>query len=306
MSASWYLEFLACPDCGSDVGVVDGKAACPRCGNPVEVSQRPLDLKARQPAPATFVFPRKFPDLAVLERIPLDRPVNKYQGPMPGRDSHELVSAMLPFLAAGAKALDLGCGPRDQAPVFGHLGFDYVGLDYNHPAADILADAHAIPFRSETFDAILSYAVLQHMYNPFLAISEIKRVLKPGGIYCGSVAQGEPFHSSFFHLTSWGFASLVETSGLTIERLWPSYDALRGLGKMGRYPRVIKAMIRALDFCHTRLPVLSVRKTFTWSEREKSLDALHRAASICFLVRKEKNAPPTPLTPSRSAPVNAV
>jgi len=171
--------------------------------------------------------------------------------------------------------------------VFQHLGCAYVGIDYANPAADIFADAHAIPFRSETFDAVFSYAVLQHLYNPFVAISEIKRVLKPGGIYCGTVSQGEPFQACYFHVTSWGLASLAETSGMKIDRLWSTYDTLRALAISGRYPRAIKPLIHAVDFLHTRLPILSFRKTLRWSAREKTIDRLHRTAGICFLVRKD-------------------
>jgi SAM-dependent methyltransferase len=290
MSVPWYLEYLACPDCGGDCSAAGASAACPGCGRLLDCSQRPVDLRPRKPAPATLVCPRQSAAPAVVQSVPLDKPVVSYDGPMPGRDSRELVSAMLPFLPTGAKVLDLGCGPRDQAAVFGHLGCKYVGLDLSNTAADILADAHVLPFRSETFDAVFSYAVLQHLYNPFVAVTEIKRVLKPGGVYCGTVAQGSPFQDSYFNVTSWGLVSLVETSGMKIERLWSSYDTLRALAEVGRYPRAIKPLIRAVDILHTRLPFLSFRKALRWSAHEKALDRLHRSAGICFLIRKPVGA----------------
>ena len=139
--------------------------------------------------------------------------------------------------------LDLGCGPRDQAPVFDYLKCKYVGIDYGGTTPDILADAHSIPFQPGTFDVVFSYAVLEHLYNPFLAIMEIDRVLKPGGVYCGTVSQGDPFHASFFHHTTWGFVSLIEQSGMEIRRLWGCYDTLIGLARIGRYPRVIRMVL---------------------------------------------------------------
>jgi SAM-dependent methyltransferase len=286
MADPWYYPFLACPDCGSSLLVAANQATCGGCGYRSALRADGLDLRPNQPRLATLVFARRSNAAPLPDCVRLDRPVNCYQGPMPGRDSHELVSSMVPSLPRGAKVLDLGCGPRDQAAVFGHLGCDYVGLDFENLAANILADAHALPFQAGAFDVVFSYAVLQHLYNPFLALAEIQRVLKPGGVYCGTVSQGEPFIGSYFHVTAWGIASLVETSGLTLERLWPSYDTLRALVKLGRYPRVIKLLIRAVDLLHTHVPVLGVRKAFTWTERQKQLDELYRAASICFLVRK--------------------
>ncbi len=182
--------------------------------------------------------------------------------------------------------LDLGCGPRDQAPVFDHLRCKYVGIDYDGAAADILADAHSLPFQSGAFDVVFSYSVLEHLYNPFLAISEIARVLKPGGIFSGTVSQGEPFHASFFHHTTWGFVALIEGSGMQIKRLWGSYDTLWSLSKIGKYPRVIRLLLKAVDTLNVKVPLLSPRKALHWSEREKKLDELNRAASLCFVVQK--------------------
>ena len=54
-----------------------------------------------------------------------------------------------------------------------HYGLAYVGIDYHTPEADLLADAHGIPFRDRTFDIVLSYAVLEHLYIPFLAAREV-------------------------------------------------------------------------------------------------------------------------------------
>ena len=82
-------------------------------------------------------------------------------------------------------------------------------MDYAHSEADLLADAHAIPFADDSFDCIFSYAVLEHLHNPFVALSEVARVLRPGGWFIGTVSQGEPFHSSYFHHTPWALLSLV-------------------------------------------------------------------------------------------------
>lgn len=54
---------------------------------------------------------------------------------------------------------------------------DYVAK-YN---PDIVGDIHKMPFPDGAWDAVICLAVLEHVENPILAASEIKRVLKPGG-----------------------------------------------------------------------------------------------------------------------------
>lgn len=61
-------------------------------------------------------------------------------------------------------------------------GVDYKILDAvpdYHP--DIVGDIHHLPFTNGSVDAIICIAVLEHVENPFKAMSEIHRVLKPGG-----------------------------------------------------------------------------------------------------------------------------
>jgi hypothetical protein len=45
----------------------------------------------------------------------------------------------------------------------------------------LIADAHDIPFADNTFDAVFAVAVLQHVADPYSCVTEIQRVLKPGG-----------------------------------------------------------------------------------------------------------------------------
>jgi SAM-dependent methyltransferase len=186
----------------------------------------------------------------------------------------------------GARLLDLGCGPRDQAVPAAHCGLLYVGVDFSSPHADILIDAHAIPFRSGTFDVVLSYAVLEHLYNPLLAVREVSRVLRPGGVFVGTVSLGEPFHESYFHHTAYGLLEAFRGAGFRPLQMWSSYDTLHALATMGRYPRIQRLLIEAVHRIGATLPVLAPRKFFRWSAREKVVDELHRAAGICFLAEK--------------------
>jgi len=59
---------------------------------------------------------------------------------------------------------------------------EYTTTDLNSPLAMIKADICKLPFASNYFDIILCNHVLEHIENDKKAISELYRVLKPGGV----------------------------------------------------------------------------------------------------------------------------
>ena len=286
-NSNWYLKFLSCPDCRGHLLIGEKVIKCDACTYQKQMVSQ-IDLRPVSPTKDKITLARiqvELPSLR-LENINTDIPRITYDGPSALRDSSGLLSEVARYIRSGACLLDLGCGPRDQAIPVRYLGYRYVGIDYSDPAADILGDAHAIPFISGIFDCVLSYAVLEHVHNPFVAIREIERVLKPGGIFVGTVSQGEPFHDSYFHHTAWGLISLIEsTVSLRIERLWDSMDTLESLARMGRYPKIIRAMLKAIERFHNQIPCLAPRR-MKWSRKQKRLDKIYRAGSICFVMQK--------------------
>lgn len=65
---------------------------------------------------------------------------------------------------------------------------DYTGLDISPSVARfyrkkfVLGSATALPFRDNSFDAIWSIWVLEHVHNPEQALAEARRVIKNGGL----------------------------------------------------------------------------------------------------------------------------
>lgn len=59
---------------------------------------------------------------------------------------------------------------------------DYTTTDLESPLADIKADLTNLPFGENTYDMVICNHVLEHIKEDRLAMSEILRVLKPGGI----------------------------------------------------------------------------------------------------------------------------
>lgn len=66
---------------------------------------------------------------------------------------------------------------------------DYTTGDLESPIADVHFDVQAIPFSDETFDVVICNHVLEHVDDDTKAMSEIYRILKPGGFAILQVPQ---------------------------------------------------------------------------------------------------------------------
>jgi SAM-dependent methyltransferase len=58
---------------------------------------------------------------------------------------------------------------------------DYITADLESPLAKVKMDIHKIPFTDNTFDVAFCNHVMEHVESDQKALSEIYRVLKPGG-----------------------------------------------------------------------------------------------------------------------------
>jgi 2-polyprenyl-6-hydroxyphenyl methylase/3-demethylubiquinone-9 3-methyltransferase len=98
----------------------------------------------------------------------------------------------------GKRALDVGCGGGILAEDFASMGFDVTGIDPSGGSIEA-ARRHAVqsglkidyrvgsgerlPFENELFDVVYCCDVLEHILHWEAVISEIARVLKPGGVF---------------------------------------------------------------------------------------------------------------------------
>ncbi len=58
---------------------------------------------------------------------------------------------------------------------------DYITADIESPLAKVKMDIHDIPFEANTFDVVFCNHVMEHVRDDIRSMSELKRVLKPGG-----------------------------------------------------------------------------------------------------------------------------
>lgn len=124
--------------------------------------------------------------------------------------------------------LDLGCGNKPYETIYGPLtekqiGCDAIQSDKNR--VDVICLATELKFNKNSFDSILCTQVLEHVFDHHSMISEIFRVLKPGGHIILTVPFAWEKHEEpydFFRFTPHALKELFERAGLSIDYIKPN------------------------------------------------------------------------------------
>jgi len=83
------------------------------------------------------------------------------------------------------RVLDIGCGSKPYADIFNCD--EYIGLEIDTPEnrskskADLFYAGKSIPAKDSSFDWVVSFEVLEHVFNPDEFLAEVYRVIKPSG-----------------------------------------------------------------------------------------------------------------------------
>lgn len=141
-----------------------------------------------------------------------------------------LSSALLPRLRAVARGtlLDVGSGTMPFRSSVIDLVDEYRSLDVEPrvPDVDVIADVRDMrPVGSETCDVVLCSQVLEHIPDPASALTEMMRVLRPGGSLVLTVPFLSRLHeepADYFRFTQYGLASLLEGAGFRIVAIVPA------------------------------------------------------------------------------------
>jgi SAM-dependent methyltransferase len=102
---------------------------------------------------------------------------------------------MARWLHPGMRLLDWGCNYGQMAWLMRMRGMEVAALDVaenRHPTPLLdsigvqplfVEDPIALPYDDKSFDAVLSCGVLEHVSDVEASLKEVRRILKPGGIF---------------------------------------------------------------------------------------------------------------------------
>ena len=153
--------------------------------------------------------------------------------------------------------LDLGCGIRRDEDVRRNGMY----LDAVHfRGVDVVCTQPRLPFRSQSFDAVISLGVFEHLPDPFAMAAEIHRILKPDGMVWIETAFMQPLHADpghFFNMTTQGMLRVFhqfspEDYGVQSHQM-PSFALQMQIGQAltymgdGDWKRVLKDLMTRLE-----------------------------------------------------------
>jgi SAM-dependent methyltransferase len=103
---------------------------------------------------------------------------------------------------AGQRVLEIGVGLGTDHLQFARAGAKMTGIDLTRRCVELtrrrfeqeglcsdlrIMDAERLEFPDSSFDVVYSFGVLHHVPSPEAAFSEVRRVLRPDGIFLGAV-----------------------------------------------------------------------------------------------------------------------
>ena len=149
-----------------------------------------------------------------------------------------------------SRVLDFGCGDGFTALGMSRFGLkEIIGVDINdafrhlpqiacrYPGLDLLprslsfqkvGDGEPLPFETDTFDAVYTWSVLEHVRDVEAVLQELNRVLFPGGILFMQIKPlfHSPFGSHLERLIPEPWAHLTMTEAAFLDRAWNARDQI--------------------------------------------------------------------------------
>lgn len=205
------------------------------------------------------------------------------------------------YALADKHVLEVGCGRG----VFQDLVDDYTGVDYAASAGKHLhkpfveASATNLPFEDNTFDAVWTVWVLEHVPEPEQAFEEIARVLKPGGLlylapawHCRSwAAEGYPVRP----YSDFGLKGKLIKASIPIRNsvLWRSMFVFPA-----RLRRLIGSAVRSSPTT-LRYGTLEANFETFWMSDSDAINVLDPYESIVWFTSRGHECPSHPTMPAQ-------
>src|SRR5437870_2897115 len=117
--------------------------------------------------------------IKILKKLPVD--LGQYE--MREETKGKLIAFDMVEHVAEKRALDIGCRDGYWTKRLEDRGHNVVSIDIEpHYEKAIVANANQkFPFQEHEFDLVWCSEVIEHLNDPSFSVSEMRRILKPGG-----------------------------------------------------------------------------------------------------------------------------
>jgi len=138
------------------------------------------------------------------------------------------------------RLLDFGCGAKPYKSLFNVD--EYVGLDFENPGhphlneqIDVFYDGKKLPFEDNSFDAVFSSEVFEHVFNLEDILTELNRVLKQDGmmlITCPFSICEHEVPNDFARYSSYSIKYLLEKNGFEVIEQYKTGNSLETISQL--------------------------------------------------------------------------
>jgi SAM-dependent methyltransferase len=129
-------------------------------------------------------------------------------------------STRLPQLRGG-NVVDLGCGDAPYESLLREFGAEhYVRCDLEGPVDVVIAPGQPVPLPSASADLVVSFQVLEHVWDLYWYLGEARRLLKPDGRLVLSTHGNWLYHphpTDFRRWTRMGLTGELQSRGYEVE-----------------------------------------------------------------------------------------
>lgn len=165
----------------------------------------------------------------------------------------------LTHLSSGQRVLDIACGAGYGTAMISQYGCEVIGADYDDESIStakaswphetfVEANALELPFEDCSFDVVVSYETIEHVSAGDQFLSEMHRVLKPGGTFICSTPNVRYTVHPDYHLKEYEaveFYELVRRRFIEVGRYAQYFkpsDRLRDVYRWRLYGRIVSLL----------------------------------------------------------------
>ena len=138
---------------------------------------------------------------------------------------HDFAGRAAASIPEGALVLDAGAGDGLYKPLFDKACYesaDFCQVDKEYGEITYVCDLASIPVEDDRYDLVLCSQVLEHIPEPRAVLTELFRILKPGGELWLSTPLFFAEHEipyDYYRYTQYGLRHLLELAGFQVQKV---------------------------------------------------------------------------------------